>query len=93
MSNPLETLKSFVGLNNPDSTSTANATASSKIEPTSHPIAGETKKTELQPSAPAVMPAKLAVDEIEPADGEIAMVGDAEAGVSLNEVIPVGRGS
>lgn len=105
MSSPIDTLKSFVGLNQPDlppTTSTTTpadpdsttSTSTSTIEPTSHPVEGNKQKTELQASAPAVIPAKLAgVSEIEPANDEIAIAADAEAGVALNEVMPIRRGS
>jgi hypothetical protein len=96
MSNPLETIKSLVGLTQP-TTNTISPTASSSspltIEPVSHPIEGDKQKTELQSSAPAVVPAKLGVTEIEPTNDEIAIPADAEAGVSLNEVVPVRSGS
>lgn len=104
MSSPLDTLKSFVGLNQPDSTPPTTSITSptdpdsssttSTIEPTSHPVEGNKQKTELQASAPAVVPAKLTgVSEIEPANDDIAIAADAEAGVALNEVMPVRRGS
>lgn len=93
MSSPLSTLKSFVGLNQEASTSPTTG-ATSTIEPISHPVEGNKQKTELQASAPAVVPAKLeGVSEIEPANDDIAIAADAEAGVSLNEVMPVRRGS
>lgn len=103
MPSPFDTLKSFVGLNQPDLPPTTSTTSpadtdstapTSTIEPTSHPVEGNKQKTELQASAPAVIPAKLAgVSEIEPANDEIAIAADAEAGVALNEVMPIRRGS
>lgn len=96
MTAPLSTLKSLVGLDQKDSNAEATKTTSSSstIEPTSDIVEGNGQKTELQPSAPAAIPARLPpASEVTQADDDIAMAADAEAGVSLNEIMPVRRGS
>lgn len=91
MSNPLETIKSFIGLEDDNSGIDRKDSMSSEtsIEPTSDIVEANSAKTELKPSAPAILPTRLpAASEMNQADDEIAIVGDAEAGVSLNEIMP-----
>lgn len=49
------------------------------INPTSDAVAARHSKTELEPSAPAILPAKVSDD--------IATIADAEAGASLDDFI------
>lgn len=49
------------------------------INPTSNPVPAKHSKTELEPSAPAVLPAKLSDD--------VATIADAEAGASLSDFV------
>lgn len=63
------------------------------VEPSSKPIEGSNMKTELQPSAPATLPAKMLQGAFEQPTSDIGLVSDAEAGASLIEVMPMGSSS
>jgi len=63
------------------------------VEPSSKPIEGSSMKTELQPSAPATLPAKMLHGAFEQPTSDVGLVGDAEAGASLVEVMPMGSNS
>ena len=54
--------------------------ANKTVEPMSDPVEASDAKTELRPSAPAVIPSRLS-------DG-ISTIGDAEAGASLGDLLP-----
>jgi len=60
------------------------------VEPSSNPVEASDLKTELQPSAPATLPAKVPHGALEQPASDIGLVGDAEAGASLVEVMPMG---
>lgn len=63
------------------------------VEPISHPIEGNSEKTELQPSAPAILPAKIPSASPPEDASDIALTADTEAAVSLVEVTPLVNGS
>lgn len=75
---------------NMSTTSTSDALT---IEPTSRVIDGISQKTELQPSAPTTLPTRIDSAGLSPAQADVAMAADAEAGASLNEIMPAKRDS
>lgn len=66
---------------------------SATVEPSSLPIKGNKSETELQPSAPAMLPAKSPSMMAEKETSEIGLIGDAEAGANLTEILPTSSDS
>lgn len=99
MSSPLSALKSLVGLDapsDPDSVhEKTDPDGNTIIEPTSSIIEGDgdTTQTELKSSAPVAVPAQVSsnvagVSGYGSENAGFAIVGDAEAGVALDEIMP-----
>ena len=67
--------------------------APTPITPLSHPIAANNMKTELQPSAPATLPAELVTTETVQGSSDNALVGGSELSANLTEIAPMSSGT
>jgi len=98
MGGPFEAVKQFVSLEqqkpmqplaNAEQAFMSDQVAPSTIEPSSNPVTANTMKTELQPSALATLPVKLPAMGAVRGSNDISLIGDAEAGASLTEIVPM----